>query len=79
MIKMGKDSEKLHKLQVNLTAGALKTIDEMKKRIDVTTRTQVIKSSLKYYNFITEEKAKDKELKIILKPSKGEPKELIIP
>ncbi len=77
MIKMEKDSEKLHKLQVNLTAGALKTIDEMRKR-DATTRTQIIKSSLKYYKFITEEQDKDKELKILLK-SKGKTRELVIP
>lgn len=74
---MEKDSEKLHKLQVNLTAGALKTIDEMRKR-DATTRTQIIKSSLKYYKFITEEQDKDKELKILLK-SKGKTRELVIP
>jgi len=77
VIKMEKDSEKLHKLQVNLTAGALKTIDEMRKR-DATTRTQIIKSSLKYYKFITEEQDKDKELKILLK-SKGKTRELVIP
>ncbi|MEA3515226.1 MAG: hypothetical protein U9R34_07130 [Nanoarchaeota archaeon] len=75
---MVSDKEKLHKLQINLTKGAMKKIDAIKDRIDATSRTEVIKSSLKYYNFITKEKDKDKELKILLKDSKGNTKEIII-
>lgn len=78
VIEMVTEKEKLHKMQINLTKGALKQIDEMKSRIEATSRSEVIKSSLKYYNFITNEKEKDKELKILLKDSKGNLKELVI-
>jgi metal-responsive CopG/Arc/MetJ family transcriptional regulator len=76
--KMADDKEKLHKLQINISKGALKKIDEMKKLIESSSRTEVIKSSLKYYNFILQEKAKDKNLKVLLKDSEGNTKELVI-
>jgi len=72
------DKEKLHKLQVNITKKALEDIDEMRERIDAGSRTEVIKSSLKFFNFITKEKKEDKDLKILLTDSKGNTRELII-
>ena len=75
---MSKDKEKLHKLQVNISKDTLREIDEVKKRIDAGSRKEVIKASLKYFSFVTKEKNKDKELKVLLEDSKGNKKEIII-
>jgi metal-responsive CopG/Arc/MetJ family transcriptional regulator len=74
---MPTDKETLHKLQVNISKNALKEIDNIKDRIEAGSRTEVIKSSLKYFNFITKEKEKDKDVKILVKDSKGNTKEII--
>lgn len=75
---MGTDKEKIHKLQVNLSRNAVKELEELRDRVDASSKSEVIKSSLKLYSFITSEKYKDKDLKILIKDSKGNTREIII-
>ena len=75
---MGTDKEKIHKLQINLSKNAVKELEELRNRVDASSKSEVIKSSLKLYSFITNEKYKDKDLKILIKDSKGNTREIII-
>lgn len=74
---MADDKIKFSKLQINLTKSALNQIEAIQKRIEATSKTEVIRSSLRFYNYLTEEMKKDKNLKIILKDSKGKTKEVV--
>ena len=48
---MGTDKEKIHKLQVNLSRNAVKELEELRDRVDASSKSEVIKSSLKLYSF----------------------------
>lgn len=75
---MAVDKEKIHKLQINLSKNVVKQLEELRNRVDASSKSEVIKSSLKLYSFITNEKYKDKDLKIFIKDSKGNIREIII-
>ena len=55
---------------------ALNDLEELQKKIDASTRTEVIKSSLKVFRFLEDEK--DKGAKIIIKDKDGKERELLL-
>lgn len=67
--------DRINKLQVNLSSKALKEIDELKTQIDASTRTQVIKSSLKVLKYLEDKKGEGG--KIIIRDSDGNEAELL--
>lgn len=59
-----------------MSAKALSDLNELQKRIDASTKTEVIKSSLKVYRFLEDEKFKGS--KIIIQDKNGKERELIL-
>lgn len=55
---------------------ALAELEDLQRRIDASSRTEVIKSSLKVYRFLENEK--EKGAKIILKDKDGKERELLL-
>ncbi|MFH1432940.1 MAG: hypothetical protein ABIG84_07020 [archaeon] len=70
------NKEKMARLQIKMSANALKELEDLQKKIDASTRTQVIKSSLKVYRFLEDEKSKGS--KIIIKDKEGKEREIIL-
>ena len=64
------------RLQVRMSKKALEDLDKLQKRIDASTRTQVIKSSLRVFRFLEEEKGRGAH--IIIKDKNGKERELIL-
>lgn len=70
------DKEKISRLQINMSSKALAELEELQKKIDATTKTEVIRSSLKVFRFLENEKTNG--VKIILKDKDGKERELLL-
>lgn len=70
-------SENLSRLQIDLTEDAMKKIDDMRMRLKLDSRIEVIKRSLRLYYFILKEYS-DKDMKLVLKDSKGNESEIVL-
>ncbi len=70
------DKEKISRLQINMSSKALADLEDLQKKIDATTKTEVIKSSLKVFRFLENEKRNG--VKIILKDKEGKERELLL-
>jgi len=66
---MTKSSEKIRKLQINMSETALKELEELQKKINASTKTQVIKSSLRTFKFLQEKL--DDNAEIIIRDKDG--------
>ena len=70
------DKEKISRLQIKMSPKALSDLENLQKKIDATSKTQVIKSSLKVFRFLEDEK--EKGVKIILRDKEGKERELLL-
>ena len=70
-----KHKEKIMRLQINMSSKALEELNKLQKEIDSSTKTEVVKSSLKLFRFLVDEK--HKKSKIIIREESGKEKEII--
>ncbi len=70
------DKEKISRLQIKMSPKALTDLENLQEKIDATSKTQVIKSSLKVFRFLEDEK--EKGVKIILRDKEGKERELLL-
>lgn len=70
------DKEKISRLQINMSSKALAELESLQKRIDASTKTEVIKSSLKIFRFLEGEK--ERGVKVILRDKDGKERELLL-
>jgi len=70
------DKEKISRLQIKMSPKALSDLEDLQEKIDATSKTQVIKSSLKVFRFLEDEK--EKGVKIILRDKEGKERELLL-
>ena len=68
-------TDKISKLQINMSSKALKELEDLQKSIDANTKTEVVKASLKLYSFV--EKQKKDGSKILIKDKNGNEREII--
>lgn len=70
-----KHKEKIMRLQINISSKALEELEKLQKDIDSSTKTEVVKSSLKLFRFLVDEK--HKKSKIIVREESGKEKEIL--
>jgi len=71
-----KPKEHLARLQINISDKALADLEDLRKGINASTKTEVVKSSLKLFRFLVDEKSK--KAKIIVREDSGKEKEIVI-
>lgn len=68
-------NERITKLQINMSEKALQELEDLQKSIDASTKTEVVKASLKMYKFLEEEKKGG--AKIIIKDKNGNERQIV--
>lgn len=68
--------EKISKLQVNLSKKALSELDTLKKEMEVSSKTEVVRSSIKLMKLVQSEISKGGE--IVIRDSKGREKTIVL-
>lgn len=66
---------RITKLQINMSENALEELETLQRSIDASTKTEVVKSSLKLYKFLENEKRAG--AKILIKDKDGKEKEIV--
>lgn len=67
--------EKIMRLQINISKQASKELEDLRKAIDASSKTEVVKSSLKLFRLLVDEKGK--KAKIIVREESGKEKEIL--
>ena len=67
--------ERVMKLQINMSEKALHELEDLQKSIDASTKTEVVKASLKLYKFLDKEKGSG--AKILIQDKNGNKREIV--
>lgn len=68
--------ERISKLQINLSKKALEELEGLKKQMEASSKTEVVRSSLKLMKLIQSELSKGGE--IVIKDAKGREKTIML-
>lgn len=66
---------KIAKLQINMTDKALRELENLQISTGASTKTEVVKTSLRLYNFL--EKEKEDGAKILVREKNGKEREVV--
>lgn len=67
--------DKINKLQIRMSEQAIEELEDLQRQIDASTKTEVVRSSLKMFKYL--EDAKGKGSKIIIRDKDGREREII--
>lgn len=68
--------ERISKLQINLSKKALEELEGLKKQMEASSKTEVVRSSIKLMKLVQSELSKGGE--IVIKDAKGREKTIIL-